>query len=50
MMFFGLGTVLTLMFLQALIRHFIQSGGGLWLRRLSASFIFLLGLWVLVAP
>jgi len=50
MLFFGLGTVLPLMFSQAVIRQFIQSGGGLWLRRLSATFVLLLGLWVLVAP
>ena len=50
MLFFGLGTVLPLMFSQALIRKFIQAGSGLWLRRLSAVFILILGIWVLLAP
>ncbi len=50
MLFFGLGTLLPLMFSQTLIRRFVQSGSALWLRRLSAVFVMLLGLWVLLAP
>ena len=50
MLFFGLGTLLPLLFSQLVLKHLIASTQGLWLRRLSGGFVIILGLWILLSP
>lgn len=50
MLFFGLGTLLPLMFSQVMMRRFMAGKQGVWLRSMAGGFIILLGLWVLLSP
>ncbi len=50
MLFFGLGTVLPLLFSQAMMQRMINTKKGVWLRTLSGLFVLLLGLWILASP
>lgn len=50
MFFFGLGTVLPLLFSQLVLQHLIAGNKGLWLRSLSGTLIILLGLWIVLSP
>ncbi len=50
MLFFGLGTLLPLLFSQTVMQRLINTQKGMWLRTASGLFIFLLGLWILITP
>lgn len=50
MLFFGLGTVLPLLASQWAIRQMMARGSVDFWRRTAAVFIFIIGVWVLVAP
>lgn len=50
MLFFGVGTLLPLLASQWLIRTMMQRGSLQFWRRTAAVFVFILGLWVLLAP
>ncbi|VAW46844.1 hypothetical protein MNBD_GAMMA02-342 [hydrothermal vent metagenome] len=50
MLFFGLGTVLPLLFSQLVMRHLMAGSKGTWLRSISGTFIILLGLWIVLSP
>ncbi len=50
MLFFGLGTVLPLLFSQVAIKKLLNSNYGTLLRSVSGVFIFVLGIWILASP
>jgi sulfite exporter TauE/SafE len=50
MLFFGLGTILPLLFSQLVLRHYMAGGKGKWLRTISGSLIMLLGFWITLSP
>ena len=50
MLFFGLGTVLPLLFSQVVMRRIMAGSKGLWLRSISGLLIILLGLWIVLSP
>ncbi len=50
MLFFGLGTVLPLLFSQLVMRRLMAGSKGTWLRSISGTFIIVLGLWIMLSP
>ncbi len=50
MLFFGLGTVLPLLFSQLVMRRLMAGSKGTWLRSIFGTFIILLGLWIVLSP
>lgn len=50
MLFFGLGTLLPLLASQWVIRKMMQRGSMDFWRRTAAIFVFIIGIWILVAP
>ncbi len=50
MLFFGLGTVLPLLFSQMMMRRLMAVSGGVWLRSVSGTLICILGIWIAFSP
>ncbi len=50
MLFFGLGTVMPLLFSQMVLRRIMVGTKGTWLRSISGALIIFLGLWIVLSP
>ncbi|WP_223786984.1 sulfite exporter TauE/SafE family protein [Marinicella meishanensis] len=50
MLFFGLGTVLPLLWSRQLLQRWLQSPQATWLRGAAGLFILMLGVWIMLAP